>query len=177
MSVRQLPPTGAMLPSGIWAHEEHGKLRRDNAPTPQQPSALFRCYPCGANSPGRRICAGWAGCHTGGRLLALRVALLESRIEAETFHAAAQYRSLVPAFGSGNGAAGHGQAHIQLLDDTAAQLISTIIRTRAGLRTRRSTPAPPRQATAPLHRGRSTTASRVVGFPYDQGAGEGRQPS
>jgi hypothetical protein len=72
-------------PSGVWAHEEYEKLRRYDAPTPQQSAGLFQCHQSDANSPGRRICAGWAGCHTDGHLLGLRVALLESRIDAETF--------------------------------------------------------------------------------------------
>ncbi|WP_413092699.1 DUF6283 family protein [Streptomyces phaeochromogenes] len=66
--------------------------------------------------------------------MGLRVALLERRIDAETFQAAAEYRSPVPLFGSGNEAADHGQADIRRPDRDAARLIGKIIRTRTDLR-------------------------------------------
>ncbi|MFE2186034.1 DUF6283 family protein [Streptomyces sp. NPDC059455] len=81
--------------SGIWAHEEYDKLRRYDAPAPDQPQAMFQCHQADGDSATRRICAGWAGCH-GGHLLALRIAVLEGRIEASTYQAAAEYVSPVP---------------------------------------------------------------------------------
>ncbi|WP_438453364.1 DUF6283 family protein [Streptomyces asiaticus] len=121
-------------PSGIWAQEEYDKLRRYDAPTPDQPQALFQCHQADGDSDARRICAGWAGCH-GGHLLALRIAVLEGRIEASTYRAASEYVSPVPLFASGREAAAHGQAGIDHPSDEADRLIAKISRVRGDLRT------------------------------------------
>ncbi|MFD8046469.1 DUF6283 family protein [Streptomyces chartreusis] len=122
------------VPSGIWAREEYDKLRRFDAPTAEQPSRLFQCHQADADSATRRICAGWAGCH-GDRLLGLRVALIEGRIDEATFAAAAGYESPVALFGSGSEAADHGQADIGWPGGEAGRLIGKITRTRSDLRT------------------------------------------
>ncbi|MCI3277017.1 DUF6283 family protein [Streptomyces cylindrosporus] len=121
------------VPSGVWSHEEYEKLRRYDAATPEQPPGLFQCHQADADGSIRRICAGWAGCHSGEGLLGLRLALFEDRIDAETFRAAAHYRSPVPLFDSGTEAADHGQADIHRPDHAAALLIHKIIRTRTDL--------------------------------------------
>ncbi|MFE7545794.1 DUF6283 family protein [Streptomyces platensis] len=63
------------VPAGIGASEEYEKLRRYDADTPNQPTKLFQCHQADGDSDNRRICGGWAGCHEGEDLLALRVAL------------------------------------------------------------------------------------------------------
>ncbi|MER7805377.1 DUF6283 family protein [Streptomyces parvulus] len=122
------------VPSGVWAHEEYEKLRRYDAPTVEQPPGLFQCHQNDQNSTVSRICAGWAGCHDGQHLLALRVALLEGRISQETFTATSGYHSPVPLFASGREAADHGQAEIPRPGQEAARLIGKISQIRTDLR-------------------------------------------
>ena len=122
------------VPSGVWAHEEYDKLRRYDAPTPDQPPALFQCHQADHDSDTRRICAGWAGCH-GRHLLALRIALFEGRIEASTHQAAAEYVSPVPLFASGGEAAAHGQTDIDQPSEEVDHLRDKISRVRGDLRT------------------------------------------
>ncbi|MFE4869595.1 DUF6283 family protein [Streptomyces sp. NPDC056682] len=121
------------VPSGIWAHHEYEKLRHYDAPTPEQPTALFQCHQADHDSDARRLCAGWAGCHDGAHLLALRTALLGDRINASTYQAAVEYVSPVPLFASGSEAAAHGQAGIDHPNDEANHLITKISRTRRDL--------------------------------------------
>ncbi|MGW5160473.1 DUF6283 family protein [Nonomuraea wenchangensis] len=61
--------------SGSWAREEYDKLRGYDRPTFAQPVTLWLCHQHDRDSPRRRVCAGWAGCHDGTTLLAVRVAL------------------------------------------------------------------------------------------------------
>ncbi|MFD5696530.1 DUF6283 family protein [Streptomyces lasiicapitis] len=123
------------VPPGIWSHEEYEKLRRYDAPTPDQPSALFQCHQTDAHDAARRICAGWAGCHDSAHLLALRMGVLDGRIEASTYRAAIEYVSPVPLFSSGSEAAAHGQAHTDQSHEEADRLIAKISRARGDLET------------------------------------------
>ncbi|SHN07213.1 DUF6283 family protein [Streptomyces yunnanensis] len=122
------------VPSGIWAYEEYEKLRRYDASTPDQPTALFQCHQTDGDSVARRICAGWAGCHDAAHLLALRIALLDGQIDASTHQAVAKYVTPVPLFSSGDEAAAHGQTDIDQPTDEACQLIDKISKARGGLR-------------------------------------------
>ncbi|MFD7540214.1 DUF6283 family protein [Streptomyces sp. NPDC059819] len=121
------------VPAGIWASDEYAKLRRYDADTPDQPTGLFQCHQADADSAVRRVCAGWAGCHEGGELLALRLALLHGRIDIATFEAVVEYVSPVPLFSSGREAATHGESGIETPDEKARHLISKISRTRNDL--------------------------------------------
>ncbi|MEU9413712.1 DUF6283 family protein [Streptomyces sp. NPDC048281] len=120
-------------PSGVWAHEEYEKLRRYDAAISEQPQKLFQCHQADAGSTAGRICAGWAGCHSG-HLLGLRVALLEGRIDQAAFEAAATYTSPIELFASGGEAADHGQAGIDRPGPEADRIIGKITRTRGDLR-------------------------------------------
>ncbi|MGW1053578.1 DUF6283 family protein [Streptomyces sp. NPDC002521] len=130
------------VPSGIWASEEYEKLRRYDAPTPDQPAALFQCHQADADSDARRICAGWAGCHDGAHLLALRLALLDGHIDSSTHQAILEYVSPIPLFTSGGEAATHGQADVDLPSNEAVHLIAKIRRTRGDLRPHRPAQQP-----------------------------------
>ncbi|MEZ0092514.1 DUF6283 family protein [Streptacidiphilus sp. EB129] len=123
------------VPSGVWAHREYEKLRRYDAPTPEQPSALFQCHQADADSEVRRICAGWAGCHDSTQLLALRIGVLNGSIDEATYHTTVTYQSPVPLFASGCEAADHGQAAIDQPREAAEHLIAKISRVRADLET------------------------------------------
>ncbi|MFJ3728641.1 DUF6283 family protein [Streptomyces sp. NPDC090045] len=84
------------VPAGIWAGEEYDKLRRYYADTPDQPPRIFQCHQTEAVNASRRVCAGWAGCPDGDNLLALRMAVLDGRIDAAAYQAVADYTSPVP---------------------------------------------------------------------------------
>ncbi|MEU3756762.1 DUF6283 family protein [Streptomyces olivoreticuli] len=123
------------VPSGVWAHDEYEKLRRYDVPTVEQPPRLFQCHQADADSAVARICAGWAGCHDGAHLLALRIGILEGSIDEATYQATIEYESPVPLFASGNEAADHGQTDINDLREDAERLVAKIIRTRGDLET------------------------------------------
>ncbi|MFF4699945.1 DUF6283 family protein [Streptomyces chattanoogensis] len=121
------------VPPGIWASEEYAKLRRYDAETPDQPTGLFQCHQADASSAIRRVCAGWAGCHEGEELLALRLAVLDGHIDATTYRAVVEYVSPVPLFPSGSEAAAHGEQGINAPTGQARRLINKITRTRNDL--------------------------------------------
>ncbi|MFE1797725.1 DUF6283 family protein [Streptomyces sp. NPDC059517] len=121
------------VPAGVWASEEYAKLQRYDADTPDQPTGLFQCHQADADSAVRRVCAGWAGCHEGEELLALRLALIDGRIDDATYRAVVEYASPVFLFPSGSDAAAHGEAGIDAPDEKARHLINKITRTRNDL--------------------------------------------
>ncbi|MFF2618525.1 DUF6283 family protein [Kitasatospora sp. NPDC058046] len=121
------------VPSGIWAAEEYEKLRAYDAPTPHQPTAVFRCHQNDADSQAGRVCAGWAGCH-GEALLAPRIALVSAAMDGPTFEAVVTYESPVPLFSSGAEAADHGQADMDRPGPEADRLVDKIVRTRRDIR-------------------------------------------
>ncbi|MGW3607940.1 DUF6283 family protein [Micromonospora sp. NPDC005161] len=94
------------VPSGVWDASEYAKLPDYDAPTALQPHGLFLCHQADG-----RVCAGWAGCHDGNELLALRLATLQGMSPDEISNTRG-YVSPVPLFGSGKEAAEHGMARI-----------------------------------------------------------------
>ncbi|MFD5890998.1 DUF6283 family protein [Streptomyces sp. NPDC060334] len=94
------------VPAGIWARSEYEKLRLYDADTSRQPMRMFQCHQTDADSDVRRVCGGWAGCHKGEELLALRLAVLRGSMDAATFRATVEYESPVPLFSTGSEAAG-----------------------------------------------------------------------
>lgn len=126
------------VPTGVWAREEYEKLRDYDADTARQPPGVFLCHQTGADSDSRRVCAGWAGCHEGQHLLALRLAVLNGSMDATTYAAVTDYESPIPLFASGSAAADHGEAGISEPPEDACCAIDKITRTRgnpAGHRT------------------------------------------
>lgn len=116
------------VPSGIWGREEYEKLPRYDAATGEQPLGVFLCH----TAPGR-VCAGWAGCHDGEHLLALRLAAFAGVMSIDDVGATVEYVSPVPLFVSGAAAAEHGLAEIANPGDRAAVAIAKITRTRGDL--------------------------------------------
>jgi hypothetical protein len=116
------------VPSGIWAAEEYAKLRRYDAPTGEQPPQVFLCH----TAPGR-VCAGWAGCHDGAHLLALRFAAMTGSMSPVDIDATIGYVSPVLLFGSGGEAADHGEAEIAEPGPRAVAAVEKVIRVRADL--------------------------------------------
>lgn len=100
---------------------------------PSQPTGVFQCHQAAADSDVRHVCAGWAGCHEGEDLLALRLAVIDGRMDTLTYRAVADYESPVPLFSSGSAAAAQGQAGIPVPTGDARRLISKISQTRGDL--------------------------------------------
>ncbi|GAA2239757.1 DUF6283 family protein [Streptomyces nogalater] len=121
------------VPSGVWSAEEYAKLPTYDRPTPEQPAKLFRCHQHDHDSGRARVCGGWAGCHDGDELLALRVATIAGEIAVETAQAIRDYTSPVPLFASGAEAAVHGMREILNPGPDARRAIDKISRTRTDL--------------------------------------------
>jgi hypothetical protein len=89
--------------SGVWAEEEYDKLPPYDAPTCEQPFALFMCH-----ATPEAVCHGWAVCHSNRghdkELIALRLVRVEGEIPE---------KSKVPLFKSGTAAARHGKKDIE----------------------------------------------------------------
>ena len=116
------------VPSGVWDVEEYEKLRGYDAPTWAQPAEVWICHSSTGPRTDRRLCAGWAGCHDGEELLALRVAEAHKALSREVIAAAVEYVCPVPLFASGNEAADHGMADIQRPGREAIQAIARVRR-------------------------------------------------
>lgn len=111
------------VPSGIWAHSEYEKLRTYDAPTGDQPIAVFACHA----SPDE-LCHGWAVCHMSRGheydLLALR------------WHGSPPIPdAAVPLFSSGNDAADWGQQDIDEPSPEAEAVMARLLRHYPRLRT------------------------------------------
>ncbi|MGC7093936.1 DUF6283 family protein [Amycolatopsis lurida] len=117
------------VPSGIWHANEYAKLPRYDTETGEQPVGLFQCHQ-NDDDKHRRICAGWAGCHDGDELLALRLAVHAGRISPETARAVVNYQSPIPLFDSGAAAAEHGVRDINAPDSEALRTMEKIRRVR-----------------------------------------------
>ena len=88
--------------SGVWAAEEYDKLIEFDAPTAEQPLAVFACHAAPEN-----LCHGWAVCHSNRgneyQLLSLRMRGRGLKIP----------EAAVPLFASGTEAAVHGKKAIK----------------------------------------------------------------
>ncbi|WP_185447361.1 DUF6283 family protein [Kribbella qitaiheensis] len=115
-------------PSGVWDATEYAKLASYDATTPEQPGRLFLCHLADPNSQRKRICAGWAGCHDGNNLLALRMAVVRGRISPETADRVRNYVSPVPLFATGQEAAAHGLRDLAEPGDDARRAIAKVVR-------------------------------------------------
>lgn len=114
------------VPSGIWAVEEYQKLIAYDAPTWEQPTGLFLCH-----QQDGRICAGWAGCHDGDHLLALRMAAHWRTMTRRAIQETRDYVSPVPLWDCGRDAACHGVVSLRHPSRWARHLIRRIMAKRA----------------------------------------------
>lgn len=80
----QFCPYRRDVPSGVWSEEEYAKLPPYDRPTYAQPTRLFRCHVHDRDSDQATVCGGWAGCHDGDHMLALRIAHITKEITLET---------------------------------------------------------------------------------------------
>ena len=114
------------VPSGVWHPSEYAKLPAYDNDTMGQPPHLFLCH-----QQDGRVCAGWAGCHDGTHLLALRVAAMSGTLTDDDLEATINYVSPVPLFGSGAEAAAHGLTDVDQPDKRACRTIDNLTRKRA----------------------------------------------
>ncbi|MGW4178654.1 DUF6283 family protein [Streptomyces rubiginosohelvolus] len=121
------------VPSGIWSEDDYNKLPLYDEPTWAQPPQLFLCHQRDRNDDRARVCGGWASCHDGDHLLALRIASLAGQITAETAEAIRGYISPVGLFVSGAQAAAHGLRELLNPGPKARRAIDKLRRTRADL--------------------------------------------
>ncbi|MYV40183.1 hypothetical protein GT030_15250 [Streptomyces sp. SID1328] len=121
------------VPSGIWSEEDYTKLPLYDEPTWAQPPKLFLCHQHDRTDDHVRVCGGWASCHDGDHLLALRIASLAGEITAETAEAIRDYSSPIPIFASGAQAALHGRREILNPGPAARRTVEKLHRTRANL--------------------------------------------
>jgi hypothetical protein len=122
-------------PSGVWAASEYAKLPPYDEPTFTQPTALFLCHQHDHGDDRARVCAGWAGCHDGDELLALRMAAMTGEASVETVEAIRDYVSPVPLHETGTEAAAHGMRDLHAPGPDARTAIDKISRTRGDLTT------------------------------------------
>lgn len=123
------------VPSGIWAVSEYAKLPAYDEPTHAQPVALFLCHQHDRDTRQARVCSGWAGCHDGDHLLALRIAVVAGEISVETANRIRDYVSPVPLFASGTEAAAHGVREIRAPGRDACTAMDKISSRRRNLTT------------------------------------------
>ena len=110
----------------MWHPSEYAKLPAYDNDTAGQPPHLFLCH-----QQDGRVCAGWAGCHDGAHLLALRVAAMSGTLTDDDLEATINYVSPVPLFGSGAEAAAHGLTDVDQPDKRACRTIDNLTRKRA----------------------------------------------
>lgn len=92
------------VPSGIWHPDEYEKLPLYDAPTYDQPQAVFMCH----HADGA-VCAGWLGHADPDELLAVRLGLAQGTLAPECV----TYTTSVPLHGSGAEAAAHGLRDVE----------------------------------------------------------------
>jgi hypothetical protein len=121
------------VPSGVWAENEYAKLPLYDVPTYEQPLGLFLCHLRDKNDVRAQVCGGWAGCHDGDDLMAVRIALASRQITMETARAICNFVSPVPLFASGAEAAAHGMGEIEDPSPEARRAIDKIASIRTDL--------------------------------------------
>lgn len=118
------------VPSGVWAHEEYEKLREYDAPTGDQPFAVFACH-----ATPESLCHGWTVVHTNRGheydLLALRLRGADYNMIPEP---------TVALFDSGNDAADWGQRDLEDPSDEAQETVARLLRKYPRLRTEAGVP-------------------------------------
>jgi len=118
-------PYRRVVPSGVWDSIEYSKLPEYDRDLQDQPSAVFYCHQGDGD-----VCSGWLGHRDPSDLLAVRLGLIEGRLEPSCI----EYQTNVPLFPSGAEAAAHGTKDIASPSDEAWAAMDKLIRKR-GLNT------------------------------------------
>jgi hypothetical protein len=116
------------VPSGIWHPDEYRNLPLYDEDTAYQPTNVFLCH-----QQNGRVCAGWAGCHDGEHLLALRLAVAFGTLTPDDVEAVIDYVSPIPLWSSGVEAAEHGMADIPKPGVDAQRAIDKLARRRRAM--------------------------------------------
>lgn len=116
-------PYRRSVPSGVWDASEYAKLSAYDAPTLQQPAAVFMCHQQDGS-----VCSGWLGRPSSDQLLGLRIGVITGQLDP----ACAGYTTDVPLFPTGAEAAAHGMRQIADPPEPAREVISKLIRQRMG---------------------------------------------
>lgn len=113
------------VPSGIWAANEYDKLPSYDGTMADQTlkggMARFDCH-----QQDGKLCAGWVGAHGAQNLLAIRLLVLNGRLDPFVL----DYQSPVPLFASGKEARAHGKRWIKRPDRRAVRMIQQLLRKR-----------------------------------------------
>lgn len=112
------------VPSGVWAPEEYAKLPKYDAPTGEQPPALFLCHQQDGHA-----CAGWVAVHDMRENLALRLAAVMGMADA-VVDAFIAYVTDVPLWPTGTAAFVHGMRGVATPDARARRAIDRLERKR-----------------------------------------------
>lgn len=120
------------VPAGVWSPDEYAKLLPYDGETWQQPVALFLCHD---RERAGRVCSGWAGCHDGDELMALRVAAAEGSMTPEDIAATRDYVSPVPLFPSARAAVDHGLSGVA---DPSPEAVAAALKIVGGRERRRA---------------------------------------
>lgn len=105
-------------PSGVWSEDEYDKLPRYDGDIPEQESQrLFMCH-----QQDGCLCSGWLGHRDPNELLAIRIALVQGRVDGD----ALEYTTDVPLFASGAHAREHGLRDIAAPGERAQETIEKI---------------------------------------------------
>lgn len=107
--------------SGLWDESEYSKLPRYDLPIAEQPVAVFKCH-----STPQSICSGWLGMGEPSDLLAVRVGLIEGRVDESVL----SYTTDAELHPSGAAAADHGRRDIGAPSSEAHDARLKIIRLR-----------------------------------------------
>lgn len=113
------------VPSGVWAPDQYAFLPDYDGPTGEQRAQVFMCH----QNDGH-LCAGWVGCHDMEENLAIRIAVLDGRIDPGDIDAIIDYTTDVALFGSGAETARHGLAEVHAPSERAQRTIDKIARKR-----------------------------------------------
>jgi len=109
------------VPSGVWAAEEYDKLLDYDGPFHEQATAAFGCHQADGH-----LCAGWVGHRDPADLLAVRIGVIDGRIDPEVY----RYRTDVPLFASGAEAAEHGKRDIAAPSAEARATVEKVMAVR-----------------------------------------------
>lgn len=145
--IRSMPCTACPyrrdVPSGLWAEHEYDKLVDYDAPTADQPMAVFACH-----ATPEHLCHGWAVVHMNRghdhELLALRIRASRGDWRTQGIPEAG-----VPLFDSGAAAAEHGKRDITTPSPEAVEAVERLARKHPRLaEALDAVPAPERAAVA-----------------------------
>ncbi|MGN7186968.1 DUF6283 family protein [Microbacterium enclense] len=116
-------PYRRSVPSGVWHPDEYAKLPAyDGDIAEQQSIAVFSCHQGDGD-----VCAGWLGHRDPVDLLAVRVGIVDGRLDPSC----AEYTTDVPLFDSGAEAAAHGTGDTLHPTGRAGAAIRKIVAVRA----------------------------------------------